>query len=444
MAREAPEEPQVEGWIFDPPSQRAAPEVEQVPIDALVAEALKARSAPAPVDLAPEATPVAQPPVVDLDMLDPRSNAETPEPSVVDLDMLDPRSNAETPAPSAETPPPASTGWVYQASVGEQWAPRAPVQVVPAREMPDIDVAVPEEEPEVEGWVFTEVAETDPGSASDWIFAEPPARPLPAVPEPEEEPEDPFPVVKKPRIGKRRREPHPAERARLRWMKVALVTVLLALCAVIPFAVPQIASLFGDAVPKHPAVITDPPVGPITQSPQTLTSPAPSIVAQRLAAAGVPLEVSVPRLHVDSVVVPISGQSGELLPPSDPQELGWWQEGRQVGARQGSAVVTGHTVHTGGGAFDHLGELVPGDRIRVRTSAGWITYDVEQSQTVTVAQLAATADQIFQQAGPSRLVLITCSNFNGVVYLTNSVVYAVPIKDAPYVPAGAGQLTHGT
>ncbi|MCW2857740.1 MAG: class sortase [Marmoricola sp.] len=426
MAREAPEEPQVEGWIFDPPTQREAPGLEQLPIDALVAEALKARSAPAPVVSTPDSpagdSPVASPPVVEL---------------------------AETPEPPAETSEATSTGWVYQASVGEQWAPGAQVQVVPARDMPDIDVPVHEEEPEAQGWVFTEAAtaepETDPGSASDWIFAEPPARTLTVVAEPEKEPEDPFPVVKRPRIGKRRRELRPAERARVRGMQVALVTVLLALCAVIPFAVPQIASLFGDAVPKNPgAVITDPPVAPITQSPQVLTSPAPSIVAQRLAAAGVPLEVSVPRLHVDSVVIPISGQSGELLPPSDPQELGWWQEGRQVGARQGSAVVTGHTVHTGGGAFDHLGELVPGDRIRVRTSAGWITYEVQKSQTVTVAQLAATADQIFQQAGPGRLVLITCSNFNGVVYLTNSVVYAVPIKDAPFAAAGAGQLTHGT
>jgi hypothetical protein len=72
----------------------------------------------------------------------------------------------------------------------------------------------------------------------------------------------------------------------------------------------------------------------------------------------------------------------------------------------------------------------------VRTTAGWIAYDVVHSHTISVAKLAATAHEIFRLDGPGRLVLITCSNFNGVVYLTNSVVYAVPVKDEPFVPTG--------
>ncbi|RNL77337.1 class F sortase [Nocardioides marmorisolisilvae] len=152
-----------------------------------------------------------------------------------------------------------------------------------------------------------------------------------------------------------------------------------------------------------------------------------------MASAGDPLEVQVPRLKVDSQVVPISGQTGELLPPDDPQVLGWWQEGRGAGAENGSAVVTGHTVHTGGGAFDHLGELVAGDTIRVRTDAGWIGYVVQRSRVYSTATLARDAASIFTLQGPGRLVLITCSDFNGSVYLSNSVVYAVPVTDEPFV-----------
>jgi LPXTG-site transpeptidase (sortase) family protein len=155
------------------------------------------------------------------------------------------------------------------------------------------------------------------------------------------------------------------------------------------------------------------------------------LVGKHLASAGIPIEVDVPRLHVHSGVIPISGQSGELVPPSNPQLLGWWKEGRRVGEAQGSAVVTGHTVSVGGGAFDHLGELVPGDHIKVRTAAGSIEYVVRQSRDVPVAKLARTAKEIFRLTGPGRLVLITCSDFNGHVYLSNSVVYAVPIKDKP-------------
>ena len=133
----------------------------------------------------------------------------------------------------------------------------------------------------------------------------------------------------------------------------------------------------------------------------------------RLEAAGHPRQVVVPRLHVDSDVVPISGQSGSLLPPSDPQLLGWWQEGQPVGAKYGTAVITGHTVHTGGGALDHLDELVVGDSLRVRTDSGWIQYVVKQTRIYSTDELARDAENLFRLGGPGRLVLITCDDWNG-------------------------------
>ena len=105
----------------------------------------------------------------------------------------------------------------------------------------------------------------------------------------------------------------------------------------------------------------------------------------RLREAGRPLRLDVARLSVDSGVVPISGDSGTLLPPSDAQLLGWWQEGAVPGAAAGTAVLTGHTVHTGGGAFDHLRLLVPGDRLRVRTPNGQIRYEVSDTRVYSTA-----------------------------------------------------------
>ncbi|HEU4512288.1 MAG TPA: class F sortase, partial [Nocardioidaceae bacterium] len=71
-------------------------------------------------------------------------------------------------------------------------------------------------------------------------------------------------------------------------------------------------------------------------------------------AKGVPRRVVVPRLGVDAPVVGIDAPGGVLLPPDDPQVLGWWRSGAKPGARYGSALVTGHTVSSGGGAFDDL------------------------------------------------------------------------------------------
>ncbi|RNM17608.1 class F sortase [Nocardioides pocheonensis] len=134
---------------------------------------------------------------------------------------------------------------------------------------------------------------------------------------------------------------------------------------------------------------------------------------------------------MDSTVLPISGQSGSLLPPSDPQVLGWWKEGRPAGAEYGSAVITGHTVHTGGGALDHLDKLVVGDSVRVRTDAGWIRYEVQRTRVYSTEQLARDAKQIFTLGGPGRLVLITCDNWNGSFYESNAVVFAAPVADEP-------------
>jgi len=232
-----------------------------------------------------------------------------------------------------------------------------------------------------------------------------------------------------------------------RLTKATGVLGLLCIFAAVPFLVPAVPSTISDLFPdktQTPKVI-DPVVDPTTggfYGPVGLRQPGGPLAGRALVSAGSPLEVVVTRLGVDSKVIPISGQSGALLPPSDPQVLGWWQEGRGVGAEAGSAVITGHTVHTGGGAFDHLGELVPGDSIKVRTKTGWISYVVQLSRVYSTSALAQNAASIFRQEGPGRLVLITCSNFNGSIYLSNAVVYAVPVLDVPFVDAPRAKPTH--
>jgi LPXTG-site transpeptidase (sortase) family protein len=144
----------------------------------------------------------------------------------------------------------------------------------------------------------------------------------------------------------------------------------------------------------------------------------------RSAAAGRPTELVVPALGVAAPVVPISAPSGVLVPPSDPQMLGWWSAGAVPGAGHGGALITGHTVHTGGGAFDDLDTLKPGDRVAVRTLQGRIRYTVTSVRVYRKASLAEHAQQVFSQSGPGRLVLVTCDDWTGTEYLSNAVVIA--------------------
>jgi LPXTG-site transpeptidase (sortase) family protein len=143
--------------------------------------------------------------------------------------------------------------------------------------------------------------------------------------------------------------------------------------------------------------------------------------------AGRPVRLVVPELDVDAPVVAIDAPDQILLPPSDPRTLGWWEDGAVPGAASGGALITGHTVHSGGGAFDNLETLRRGDPLRVQTAQGSIRYVVTGVTIYRKAALAQDAGKVFSQTVPGRLVLITCEDWNGSTYLSNAVVFADPV-----------------
>ncbi len=143
---------------------------------------------------------------------------------------------------------------------------------------------------------------------------------------------------------------------------------------------------------------------------------------------GVPRRVVIERLGMDAPVVPITTSGNALTPPSDPQMLGWWSAGAQTGARRGSALVTGHTVHTGGGALDNLERMQTGDRVTVYTGRGTIPYDVRSVEVFGKGSVARHAQRLFSQEVRGRLVLVTCEDWDGTRYLSNVVVVARPSR----------------
>ncbi|TCC53538.1 sortase [Kribbella capetownensis] len=154
------------------------------------------------------------------------------------------------------------------------------------------------------------------------------------------------------------------------------------------------------------------------------TTLPPEVRSTAPARPGNPVRVSVPSLGVSARVLGIRARGGSLIPPSNPQLVGWWSDGAQPGAAKGSAIITGHTVHDGGGAFDDLGRLKAGDAVKVTTGKGTLNYVVASVKTYRKKALAAAAAQVFDQGVPGRLVLVTCEDWDGTAFLSNAVVIA--------------------
>lgn len=224
--------------------------------------------------------------------------------------------------------------------------------------------------------------------------------------------------------------PQPADRARGRATALAVAGVLVVLVgATLPWTGPAVSDWLGEDDGAGVAVAADQPGvdpedDPFVVEPEVSMGAATSPPAVPAKATGRPNRLLVPSLGVNAPVIDIGVVDGVLLPPGDPQTLGWWAAGAQPGALRGGALITGHTVHTGGGAFDDLDTLRKGDRVAVRTDKGLIRYVVSGVTIYRKQSLARDAEKVFSQTVPGRLVLITCEDWNGSGYDSNAIVFA--------------------
>ncbi len=146
-------------------------------------------------------------------------------------------------------------------------------------------------------------------------------------------------------------------------------------------------------------------------------------------APGQPLRLVVKSKKINAPVVPIQVSSDAVLdPPADPEQVGWWDASARPGAARGQTVITGHTVHTGGGAMDRVVELRRGDVVEVVTRKGRMRYRVDGHRELSRTQVADRAQALFgQDRGAGGLVLVTCTDWNGSYYEKNVVITGVPL-----------------
>jgi LPXTG-site transpeptidase (sortase) family protein len=148
-----------------------------------------------------------------------------------------------------------------------------------------------------------------------------------------------------------------------------------------------------------------------------------------MAAPAKPVRLVVPALKIRAPIQPIEVNDQQALdPPRNPRDVGWWQRSARPGAMKGQTVLTGHTVHTGGGVMDHLGRLRAGQLVKVVTRKGTMVYRTTRVVTWTKAELAKRAVDLFgQDRKDERLVLITCTGWTGSHYTSNVIVFADPL-----------------
>jgi sortase (surface protein transpeptidase) len=147
----------------------------------------------------------------------------------------------------------------------------------------------------------------------------------------------------------------------------------------------------------------------------------------------VPAFIDIPRLGTHAPIVPLGlDDDGALSAPTDPDTVGWWQDGPGVGGF-GNMLLDGH-VDWGGRlrAFGLLKLLDAGDEISVTDSDG-----MTRSYSVVWARLydadTAPLDEIYPTSPDEQLTLITCGgafDHAAHMYLSRWVIRAAPILSA--------------
>jgi LPXTG-site transpeptidase (sortase) family protein len=204
---------------------------------------------------------------------------------------------------------------------------------------------------------------------------------------------------------------------RRRWVKAALIPAIgiLLLLAALPWI------LQGNGGGNSDANVPNPPV---TAKIWTL-----KVAADQFNGTDPAIDAAVVGLGVN--------RQSELDPPRNPQQVGWWDQSARPEQKFGQTIITGHTVHTGGGQFDHLHDLKVGAIIVLESPTKTFYYRVTQApRDIPKGEVDKRAAELFGQSRPhNRLVLITCDDWNGHSYETNTFVWADPIRVADTAPA---------
>jgi len=151
-----------------------------------------------------------------------------------------------------------------------------------------------------------------------------------------------------------------------------------------------------------------------------------------LPGAAAPSRMVVASLGVDVPVLPMGlDDAGNMALPPDPAHAGWYEYGPAPASPAGATVIAAHvdTLTYGIGPFAAFADAAPGTEIVLTDTAGAVrTYAV--STVDTTDKLDVVWASVFDRAGPSRLIVVTCGgefDYSTRHYLSNVIVVATPV-----------------
>jgi LPXTG-site transpeptidase (sortase) family protein len=216
-------------------------------------------------------------------------------------------------------------------------------------------------------------------------------------------------------------QPQSESRRRSQWYRwglrrsiVTVVCLLTCLCGCSAPAIPGISTSRAVAPPDHPSV------APARQG-QPGSSQRIEFIPEHLTLPG----------DATAAVYPAATVDGVLRVPENVRHVGWWDGSALAGEAFGSTVIAGHVDSDtdGIGFFARLLRIKVGDTVTLRGTSHRLKYRVMSVRKVARKALA-TQSQAFEQTGPHRLVLITCTgdfHRDRGGYESNLVVVAEPL-----------------
>ncbi|MCP3798711.1 class F sortase [Allokutzneria sp. A3M-2-11 16] len=123
------------------------------------------------------------------------------------------------------------------------------------------------------------------------------------------------------------------------------------------------------------------------------------------------------------------GPDATLPVPEGVREATWWGAG--LGAANGAILLAGHVNFRGAvGPFNELWKAEPGQDVTVSDSGSKVfRYKISEIVTLHKNELPDSAERLFSQQGPHRLVLVTCGGRwvgGDLGYNENRIVVATP------------------
>lgn len=160
-------------------------------------------------------------------------------------------------------------------------------------------------------------------------------------------------------------------------------------------------------------------------------SPRPAPRSGRLTPALAAASVAIPRQQVAAPVGICQIVDGALEPPSDVHRTCRWAGGADLGATQGTTVITGHInwVGQGTGALGNIGQLAPGNAVYTADEKGTVTRWHVQRVIFRNKNRGVDLHAFAGPAGPRVLYLVSCGGpFDAAdaSYVDNIYVRAVP------------------